>query len=112
MSSKLPEFTQPYSEFYRFSAGGIMKAPNHLGGVYTIYAKQNCLYVGKTEDQSLQKRLFDHYKNCHNSRLKNWILSHISLRFRFVVVSEVSKIDDLEKVLIKKLNPCCNIRRS
>ncbi len=39
-----------------------MKAPNHLGGVYTIYANQNCLYVGKTEDQSLQKRLFDHYK--------------------------------------------------
>lgn len=89
-----------------------MKSPNHLGGVYTIYAKKNCLYVGKTEEQSLQKRLFDHYKNCHNSRLKNWILSNISLRFRFVVVREISQIDDLEKVLIKYLNPSCNIRRN
>lgn len=88
-----------------------MKAPSHLGGVYMIYAKQNCLYVGKTENQSLQKRLGDHYRDCHNFKLKKWILSHIQLRFRFITEPNVLLIGDLEKALIKQLKPSCNIRR-
>ena len=107
----LPNSLPAYSEFYRFSAAGIMKAPNSLGGVYTIYAKANCLYVGKTENQSLQKRLLDHYRDCHNFKLKKWILSHIHLKFRFLVIRDVSQIDFLERALIQDLNPLCNIRR-
>lgn len=111
MSSKLLKDLPQYSDFYRFSAAGIMKAPNRYGGVYVIYAKRNCLYVGKTEDQSIQKRLFDHYRNCHNLRLKKWILSHVQLRFRFMVVPDVTLVDDIERILIQTLNPSCNIRR-
>lgn len=88
-----------------------MRAPSNLGGVYTIYANRNCLYVGKTEYQSLQKRLLDHYRDCHNLQLKRWILADIQLRFRFIVLREVSIIDSLEKKLIRKLRPTCNIRR-
>ena len=88
-----------------------MKAPNNLGGVYTIYANLNCLYVGKTEYQSLQKRLLDHYKNCHNIYLKRWILSDRQLRFRFIIERDISIIDGLEKALIKRLAPICNVRK-
>lgn len=111
MLSKSPENHEEYSEFYGFSAGGIMRAPSCFGGVYTIYANRNCLYVGKTEYQSLQKRLFDHYRDCHNLNLKRWILSDIKLRFRFVIVRDIPSIDSLEKALIGRLSPICNVRR-
>ena len=111
MLSKSFENTLEYSDFYGFSAGGIMRAPTRLGGVYTIYANRNCLYVGKTEYQSLQKRLFDHYRDCQNLHLKRWILSNRELRFRFIIVRDISIIDSLEKALIKKLSPVCNLRR-
>jgi len=111
MSLKSLENSLEYSEFYSFSAGGILRAPNRLSGVYTIYANLNCLYVGKTEHQSLQKRLFDHYRNCHNLYLKRWILSDRQLRFRFIIVKDASLIDSLEKALIQKLSPSCNVRK-
>ena len=111
MLLKSPKDNLYYSDFYLFSAAGIMKAPYHSVGIYTIYAHRNCLYVGKTENQSLQKRLFDHYRDCHNFKLKKWILSDIRLRFRFVIVEDVSLIDRIEKRLINELSPVCNIRR-
>ena len=99
-----------YSNFYKFSYSGISKSPDNYVGVYVIYFEKNCLYVGKTEEQSLRKRLKDHLFDCHNSHLKKWINSSCILKYRFIVIEDKQIIDETEKSLINYLNPHCNVR--
>ena len=75
-----------------------------------IWRKKRCIYIGETTEQSLRKRLLDHYNNCHNACLKDWIKSSFSLLFSYKLFDDKILTKEEEKALIKKMKTDCNIK--
>lgn len=78
-------------------------------GVYAFWFNGTCIYVGKTEKQTLKERLTQHYRNCHNNRLKLWINVYgKELRFCYLGISNCKKVDSIERTFIYRLQPITN----
>lgn len=95
-------------EFNRINIDKIKQSP----GIYAFWFNNRCVYVGKTEAQNLNKRLTQHYNDCHNEDLKLWI--HVygkQLKFCCLELGtklRKKKISYLEKKFIYRLQPMAN----
>ena len=96
-----------FSKKRPFSIGNIMRVPDNQFGIYLIWYNKRCLYVGESTEQSLRKRLMNHYNNCHNPCLKNWIKSSFSLCFCYKIGVDKTLTKVEEKALIKKMRTDC-----
>ena len=97
-----------FSEKRLFSYGNITRVPDDHFGIYMIWRKKRCIYVGESTEQSLRTRLMNHYNNCHNPCLKDWIKSSFPLMFSYKVGTDKKLTKEEEKVLIKRMKTDCN----
>ena len=88
----------------------INRMPKDQIGIYIIWRKKLCIYVGETTEQSLGRRLNTHYVNCENYCFKNWIKSSFDIYFNYSILFDKALIKNEEKKLIKLLKPLCNIK--
>ncbi len=77
-------------------------------GVYSIWSKNVCVYVGQAKQQSLQSRLRQHYNGSHNEKLNAWIKSSHPLWFTVEPTNNIQGIDAKERNRIKKYAPLTN----
>ena len=94
---------------YRFNWLNICRSPDDEFGVYALWSKTACIYVGKAEKQSLRKRLLQHYHRSHNDKLSAWIKSSHPLWFSYEKVNNLTSIDAKERNRVKKYAPLTNI---
>ena len=103
---------RPYDNQLRFRKADFDKIPAHGRGVYGLWFKKRCIYVGKAEDQSITERLRQHWNDwpgTHNDDLSSWIRAKGSeLRVAFVIAEEKSKVSSLEKFYIRRFQPLTN----
>ena len=85
-----------------------------FSGLYAIWYRHRCLYIGQSERQTVYARLYAHLSDCHNDQLKLWIqVKRDVLRFTSSHVDdeESGTIRKLESYLICKLDPETNEQR-
>jgi len=108
-TSKQATICKPYQSRLRFRITDFDKIPSSAFGVYGLWFKQKCVYIGKAKEQSIPKRLEQHWKGSHNPLLANWISSKgSSLIVAYCDIKELNKIDDFEKYYIKRFQPLTN----
>lgn len=99
----------PYENQLIFKKSDLMKVPSGAFGIYGLWFRKRCIYVGKAEKQSIAQRLEQHWKGSHNPNLADWIIAMGSrLSVGYLVVADQSEISDLEKRYIKKFQPLTN----
>ena len=100
---------RPYDNQLRFRKADFEKIPADAIGIYGLWFKKRCLYVGKAEDQPIAKRLKRHWDGTHNPELAAWIQAKGSeLRVAYLVAEEKSKITALERLYIRRFQPLTN----
>ena len=94
----------------QWSYTAISKIPRANFGVYAFWCRDNgkCIYVGKAKDSPIRSRLNDHWRGSHNEILKLWIQAFGGNLDVCYMTAERSKIDTLEKRLIKAWKPEAN----
>ena len=83
-------------------------------GLYAIWYKHRCLYVGQSELQTVYARLYAHLSQCHNEALKLWIrVKDGTLRFTSCRIDNgtAGTIRAVESYLIRHLDPETNKTR-
>ena len=102
----------PYDNQIGFSRASLDKLPADAFGVYGLWYGKRCIYVGKAEDQTIARRLVQHWRGSHNPNLANWIAAKgATLRVAYAVVNNKSGIDELEQFYIRRFQPLTNRRR-
>lgn len=91
-----------------FNYLNIMKAPDDKYGIYSIWSKSICIYVGQARNQSFRERLQQHYNGSHNEKLQAWIQSSHELWYTLESVENPTSIDAKERNRIKRLSPITN----
>ena len=84
----------------KFNWLNIQKLPEDVHGIYSIWSRTTCIYIGKAQNQSLKKRLLQHYSRCHNEKLKAWINSAHQLWFGVEPVTNMGSIDAKEQLFL------------
>lgn len=82
-----------------------------FAGLYAIWYKHRCLYVGQSERQTVYARLYAHLSRCHNEALRLWIrVKDGTLRFTACRIDNatVGTIRSVESHLIRHLDPETN----
>ena len=101
---------RPYDNQLRFRRADFDKIPTDAFGVYGLWYRRRCIYVGKAETQPIVKRLEQHWKGTHNRELGAWVRAKGSdLRVAYLVTEEKSKVSLLEKLYIRRFQPLTNI---
>jgi excinuclease UvrABC nuclease subunit len=95
---------------FRFNWHNISKVSDDEYGIYSIWSKNVCLYVGKAEKQSLRKRLLQHYSGSHNDKLTLWLNSSHEKWFSVEIVKNTMMIDVKERQSIKWYAPISNVK--
>lgn len=91
-----------------FTLQNILSVPQEVG-VYVLYYGLSFVYVGKAS--GLRTRLTQHYNGSHNAKLAVWLSAlDGEVRVAYLCCSE-QEVDDLERSLIKYLQPVANIDR-
>ncbi len=88
--------------------------PNDAIGIYVFWYKYNgrCIYVGKTESQSIRERVQLEYENSSNPQLKEWIECFgDSLEICYYPSDNIRDIDELETKFIHLWNPETNLNK-
>lgn len=99
----------PYDSQLRFRRTDFDKIPANAFGVYGLWYRRRCIYVGKAEKQSIAKRLEQHWKGAKNPKLAAWVQAKgPELRVAYVATEEQSKISFLEKLYIRRFQPLAN----
>ena len=88
--------------------------PRNVSGVYAFWCRDNgkCIYVGQAKDRPIKKRLTEHWRDSHNDILKLWIRVFGRNLDVCYMSAESSKIDTLERRLIKAWKPEANIQHN
>lgn len=108
-ATKRLEKCDPYSKQVQFSIRGFQRIPADARGVYGIWFRRRCIYVGKAGDQSISERLVQHWKRSHNERFQAWIEAKGSrLRVAFLIVTNPICIDAYERLCINRFQPIAN----
>ncbi|MCY4175348.1 MAG: hypothetical protein OXD37_03300 [Acidimicrobiaceae bacterium] len=85
------------------------KIPSEVFGIYGLWFRKRCIYVGKAEKQSIVKRLQQHWKGSHNEYLADWIKAKgPELRVKYIPVQKTSIISGIEVLYIRNLQPLTN----
>lgn len=99
----------PFIGLKRFSQINIDKIPDDEFGIYGFWYKKICLYVGKAQSQPIKKRLTDHYLNCHNDDLKDWIKAFpTEIYFQTKCIRDKNTIHATERLYIARFCPRTN----
>lgn len=80
-------------------------------GLYAVWYRHRCLYVGQSDKQTVYDRLYRHLSDCHNARLKLWIrVKDGELGFTSSAVCHSARhlIRGIERWLIEQLDPETN----
>ena len=72
------------------------------------FGRERLVSHRESSNQSLKKRLLQHYSRCHNEKLKAWINSSHQLWFGVEPVTNMGSIDAKERNRIKKYAPLTN----
>ena len=97
--------------FSPFTFLGIEKAPSDRFGVYGIWYRGRCIYVGLAQKQSIRERLTNHKIGASNIKLKHYIQAfNEELSFCFEIYEPHEAITR-EREYINKLQPITNIIR-
>ena len=101
-------------EKIQWSYPNISGMPRSISGVYAFWCRENekCVYVGQAADQSIKERLRQHWCGSHSETLNLWIQAfgeHLDVCY---MVVEPSKIDRLEKRLIRLWRPEVNVQHN
>ena len=95
-----------------FSHPTIEEVPRELIGVYAFWHRNSgkCVYVGMASAQPIRNRLRQHWNRSHNETLRLWIQSYGSdLDVCYAQVEE-TRIEALERRLIRLWNPEANVQ--
>lgn len=97
-----------FQQLTAYTMVNIERVPAHAAGVYSFWFGRRCIYVGKTERQTLRKRLIQHFKDSSNPDLMRWI--HVYGRdLKFCCASlETRAIDRAERYFIRRWQPVTN----
>ena len=99
----------PYANQLRFRRIDFDKIPQDARGIYAIWYRQHCIYVGKAERQTIADRLRQHWAGSHNSDIRTWIAAEgAALTVAFLQVAEIERIDAYERLFIKRFQPFAN----
>lgn len=99
----------PYADQIRFRKADLEKIPRQACGVYGIWFKRRCIYIGKAASQSILERLLQHWRGSHNPVLCAWIQAKGSeLKVSFQVADDAAQINALEKSCIQRFQPLTN----
>ena len=102
----------PYQNQIRFRLVDFQQIPEGAYGVYGIWYRRHCLYVGQAKSQPISKRLASHWKSTHNLKLKAWIEAKgPNLRVAFRAIENRDRIDSLERYYIRRFQPLTNAIR-
>jgi excinuclease UvrABC nuclease subunit len=99
----------PLSRSKPFRLSTIEAAPDKPG-VYGIWYKTRCIYVGKAVRQGVGTRLCQHWEASHNYLLQLWIeAARGELTFNYCLEATDHRIDVMERYYVRKLQPDANI---
>jgi hypothetical protein len=102
----------PYLCSKPFRLSNINRIPIEAKGVYGIWDKKYCIYIGRTWDQGLRMRLMQHWSDCHNRKLKKWIeVKKQRLDFNFKEFFSEEETKEMEKFYYNLYKPIANIQR-
>ena len=100
---------RPYDNQLRFRKADFDKIPANAIGVYGLWFRRRCIYVGKAEEQPIAKRLHQHWRGTHNFELAAWVQAKASeLRVVYVVADTKSTVSSLERLYIRRFQPLTN----
>jgi len=100
---------KPRDGHLAFRKADFDKIPPHAFGVYGLWFRKRCIYVGKAEKQPIAQRLEQHWKGSHNEHLADWVTAKgPQLRVRYIPVQQISAIGSIEVRYIKNLQPLTN----
>ena len=100
---------RPYENQLRFRKSDFNKIPDDVFGVYGLWFRKRCIYVGKAQEQPIAKRLEQHWRGSHNSDLDAWAKAKgAELRVSYRIITQQSEISDLEEFYIKRFQPLTN----
>lgn len=109
MSSKIRNTCDAECKRIPFRLSALNKHVPEKAGVYAFWFGDYCVYVGKTEKQSLLKRLRDHWQGSHNPQLGLWIeAKRDSLFVAFIEIDSLDQIATYERYYIRVLQPLTN----
>jgi excinuclease UvrABC nuclease subunit len=96
------------SRKFSFNYANLQRVP-HENGIYTLWCNRICIYVGKAQASTLNRRLHDHYLRSHNEHLRLWINSSCTLIFQYETVRNILAIPAKERNRIRQLAPLTNV---
>ena len=107
--SIIVDMWNPYHNQINFRLVSFQSIPETYYGVYGIWYRRQCIYVGKAATQTIGERLEQHWKRTHNPRLKAWIdAKGTGLQVSFFAVKERDRIDCTERFYIRRFQPITN----
>ena len=99
----------PYVNQLRFRKVDFGEIPSGTYGVYGIWFRRRCIYVGQAKFQPISKRLEQHWRRSHNPQLQAWIEAKgRDLRVAYLVVEDISSVDAIEQLYIRRFQPLTN----
>ena len=102
----------PYDRQIPFSIRGFQRIPRETHGVYGIWFRRHCIYVGKADVQAISTRLEQHWRHSHNERLETWIKAKgRHLKVNYLSLSQRKDIAMYERYFIAKFQPLTNVVR-
>ena len=102
----------PYKGQIPFRMSAFQQIPTNAVGIYGIWYRRYCIYIGQTKSQSISKRLEQHWKGSHNSNLRLWIETKGSeLSVWFQAIQNCGSIDQVERYCIQRFQPVTNTIR-
>ena len=106
------ERCSPYDRQIPFSIRGFQLIPRGIHGVYGIWFRRHCIYVGKADVQAISTRLEQHWRHSHNARLETWIKAkgrHLTVNY--LALSRRKDIAMYERYFIARFQPLTNVVR-
>ena len=87
--------------------------PGDIKGVYAFWCRvtRRCIYVGKTEDQSIKERLMQHWRGAGNKKVALWISAFGKFLDICYLPVKDGKIDRTETRLIHMWDPEINVQK-
>ena len=99
----------PYANQLRFRLTDFDKIPRFAHGIYGIWYRAHCVYVGQAARQTIADRLRQHWRKTHSEKLQMWIDAEgANLRVAYLAVADAGRIDAYERLFIKRFQPLAN----
>lgn len=87
------------------------EVPRDLTGVYAFWYRRTgrCVYVGKASEQTVRKRLHQHWRGSRNEALNLWMKAYGNFLDVCYAPVERHRVAAMERRLIKRWKPETNI---